>query len=314
MNDILKSISLRLNNPFILSFCTAWIFWNWPIVIGLVWYNSGTIGEFKEGYSSYADLIKGNSSLWRNYFWPLVFAVAYPLIKWFFNWMQTWIGTLEEKTIKVVSGKGYIPTHKYLAVVDKYDEDVKKLSEIIEKESRMVAENADLQVKLAEKLKQNEDIVMQIDELKATLQIQDETMLATDRRYFKGLWKMTLRKGSVQLDETFRFKDGVGVIVDAADLPLSLSPEGKMIVDRYFCNFQSRETIFDFSISGFNGLGLGSATEIKTDRAVWNDDFTILSIVYSENPFSLSNTPFTLQKIPEQKKHSRQVNVSDVDS
>jgi len=51
MNDLLKSINLRLNNPFIFSFIISWIFWNWPIVVGLLWYNATTLQQYGYPYS-----------------------------------------------------------------------------------------------------------------------------------------------------------------------------------------------------------------------------------------------------------------------
>ncbi|MBL1411550.1 hypothetical protein [Sphingobacterium faecale] len=59
MNDLLKSINLSLNSPFILSFLISWIFWSWPMVVGLLWYNAKTLQLY--GYPNYKALIIENA-------------------------------------------------------------------------------------------------------------------------------------------------------------------------------------------------------------------------------------------------------------
>lgn len=181
MNDILKSINLRLNNPFILSFCISWIFWNWPITVGLLWYNSQSLPQY--GYANYSELIIGNSDIFKNFVGPLIFAMAYPFLKWGFNLMQTWVSSKEEKTIKVVSGKGYIPTSKYLNVLEKYDLDVKKLSQIIEDESKTIEENANLRTSLAEKN-------VSIAEYQKDVQISRKY---SENIFLEGKWEVTIK-------------------------------------------------------------------------------------------------------------------------
>lgn len=182
MNDLIKSINLRLNNPFILTFCISWIFWNWPITIGLLWYNSTTLPQY--GYSNYKELIFANSDFLKNFLGPILVAIAYPFLKWGFNLMQTWVASKEEKTIKKVSSEGYIPTLKYLKVIEKYDLDVKKLSEIIEKESETIEANASLHGELA--LKNN-----YIAEYKRDIEI---TRKYSTNIFLEGIWEVSIKK------------------------------------------------------------------------------------------------------------------------
>lgn len=153
MKDILKSISIRLNNPFIISFAISWLFWNWPITIGLIWYNANNIESL--GYSDYSDLISSNASYFRNYIAPflsaLVFVVGLPIIRLISNYVQTWFDTKDEANIKKLSGKGFIPTTKFINLREEYETNIKNLSDIIENESNIYNENLKLSTAITEK-------------------------------------------------------------------------------------------------------------------------------------------------------------------
>lgn len=209
MNDILKSINLRLNNPFILSFCISWIFWNWPIVVGLIWYNSATIGKF--GYENYKDLINENANPWRNYVWPATFALAYPFVKWFFSWIQTWVGSKEEKTIKVVSGKGYIPTFKYIDVVTSYDDQIKTLSNIIEKEGTTEKLLSETKTNLLEKEKKIDTLDFELKDIKK--EEEQQRYFSDVNLIFKGEWEIKITNsvgGTILFEETYDLNKGEG--------------------------------------------------------------------------------------------------------
>lgn len=43
METVLRPFVNRFAQPILLSFCIAWIFWNWEIVVGVIWYNGTTL-------------------------------------------------------------------------------------------------------------------------------------------------------------------------------------------------------------------------------------------------------------------------------
>jgi len=221
----------------------------------LIWYNSSTIRSL--GYENYKDLIHQNANPLRNYFWPAIFAIAYPFVKWFFNWIQTWVGTKEEKTIKVVSGKGYVPTSKYLRIIEQYDEDVLKLSKILEDEGTLVAENANLKTTLVEK---NESIVKASNHL-TTLEEKTEV------RVFNGDWEITLKDSSFStvFNKKYHIQDGSGY--DYEDRTKSGVIKTSIEIDNYIMN--------PFNYSFTLVLKLGS-DEFVFVNCQWKDDFSHL--------------------------------------
>lgn len=160
MNDLLKSINLRLNNPYILSFVISWIFWNWPIVVGLLWYNSKSLELY--GYANYKVLIIENADVWKNYIFPLCFAIAYPYVRLGLSALQTTVNAIDERTTKRLSGKGYIPTQKFLDLREQYETNIQKLSDVISKESEVINESIALKTKIIE-------LTSEVGKLKNTL-------------------------------------------------------------------------------------------------------------------------------------------------
>ncbi|WP_293916566.1 MULTISPECIES: hypothetical protein [unclassified Sphingobacterium] len=261
MNDLLKSINLRLNNPFILSFCISWIFWNWPIVVGLIWYNSSSIEKL--GYENYTMLIKENANPWRNYIWPTVFALAYPFVKWFFSWVQTWVGIKEEKTIKIVSGKGYVPTSRYLRVVEQYEADVLKLSKIIEDEGILVAENIQLKTQITEKdaeLSKSNGVIKGADD--KLINMEEKTKI----KMFDGNWEIKYRDESLNFvfAHQYHIRDGEGYNYENYNKSGVFKTE--INIASYIMNpFENK-----FSIA----LRLNGGRILIYPNCYWNEDYT----------------------------------------
>jgi len=48
METVLRPFVNRFAQHILLSFCIAWIFWNWEIVVDLIWYNGITLTKALE--------------------------------------------------------------------------------------------------------------------------------------------------------------------------------------------------------------------------------------------------------------------------
>jgi len=180
MNDILKSINLRLSNPFILSFCLSWMFWNWPIVVGLIWYNSQTLNLY------------ANSDFYRNYFYPICFAVIFPYLKLGFSALQTLVNAIDERNIKNISKKGFISTSKFLNLKDQYENDIQRLSKVIEEESGVLNDNLNLKSKLVEV--ENKLLIekQELERLQNEYGEKGIKIAVSSMQYFIGKWKLRL--------------------------------------------------------------------------------------------------------------------------
>ncbi|CDT03472.1 hypothetical protein BN1088_1433004 [Sphingobacterium sp. PM2-P1-29] len=133
--DVFKPFLQRLAQPVILSFCIAWIFWNWEISIGFFKYNSESITKY--GYQNYKELIVENTDKWRNYLLPMISALLYPILRYGLNLFNTIIRTEERTKLLNVSGTGKMSTLKFLELKKSYDEKVVALSQYFEEQSEI---------------------------------------------------------------------------------------------------------------------------------------------------------------------------------
>jgi len=170
--DVLKPFLSRLSQPIILSFCIAWIFWNWEIVVGLLWYDSKTIHLY--GYKNYKELINNNANVCRNYLCPLVIAFLFPGVRFGLNWFNTFMRTKERSQILQTSGTGKIATLRFLELKKSYDDRLASISTFIDSE-------AQLQTQLNNAETENtQHKTMKIELDKKTKLLEDELLLAQD--------------------------------------------------------------------------------------------------------------------------------------
>jgi hypothetical protein len=136
METVLKPFLSRFSQPVILSFCIAWIFWNWEIVVGLIWYNATTLPKYT-AYKNYKELIEANAIWQRNYLYPMLVAVVYPYLRFGINYFNTVLETEETTQTLSASGEGKMSTLKFLELKNSYDEKVAALSEYFEEQSEI---------------------------------------------------------------------------------------------------------------------------------------------------------------------------------
>src|SRR5690606_35636366 len=136
--EVFKPFLQRLSQPIILSFCIAWVFMNWEIVVSLIWYDSTSITQL--GYKNHAEYIKQHDNFMRNYGWPILIACAYPVLLFILNSFITWVKKHEEKAFFKITEDANVPTKLYLDIQDQMDIKEKRISKFIEKESSMLGE------------------------------------------------------------------------------------------------------------------------------------------------------------------------------
>lgn len=179
MKDIIDSLKIRLNNPFLISFVISWPFWNWEIVIGLIFYKSDSLPKYM-GCNNFIDLIDHHSSFFRTFGGPAISALIYififPLIKYLISNYSARITTREETDVLRISEKGTVPTSEYVKAVQKADEELKVLSEIIkdntkvlEEKNSLVTKNSVIETELSDIKSQNSDLSDTIKDLQDNL-------------------------------------------------------------------------------------------------------------------------------------------------
>ncbi|HAK31396.1 MULTISPECIES: hypothetical protein [Sphingobacterium] len=142
--DVFKPFLQRLSQPILLSFCIAWIFWNWEIVVALCWYDAKSIEKL--GSKNHVAYISAFKDTWRNYYYPLIIALAYPLIILILNNFHTFFKMLEEKLFTRIVKNATVPTDLYLDAQDQIEAKEKRISKFISKETEMQGQINDLTV------------------------------------------------------------------------------------------------------------------------------------------------------------------------
>lgn len=188
MKDIIDSLKLRLNSPFIVSFIISWPFWNWEIMVALLWYDSDKI-KIDTEWQTYFQLVNHYATKWRSLFAPLLSAITYtfgyPLIKWGISSFNAWIGTKEETNVLELTKTGSIPTTKYIETLNKNKEQIATLSEIIKQEGAYIEEINALKVKISTF---EADLMTARDEINKAKEIIEDNTTKSSQYQLVGKW------------------------------------------------------------------------------------------------------------------------------
>lgn len=226
--DIFKPFLQRLSQPIFLAFCISWIFWNWIIVIGLLWYDKSSIGLL--GYDNYHDLIVANTKWQNNYLYPMLTALAFPPIRFGLNWFTAFIRTEERTQILNVSGKGKVSTLKYLELRETYEERINKLSKYLEEQTDIQNKKNQLS---AEKL--------EADRLLAAannnLAVEKEILAETKRELNESIIKITslepLYQRQTEFIDQIRKKSSISFLTGIFDVNLMHDYENDSAYEQY---------------------------------------------------------------------------------
>lgn len=210
MNDILDSLKVRINSPLIISFIISWPFWNWQIMLALIWYNGANLEE-KTGCKNYINLVNEYSNWYDSLAYPLCSALAYtflfPLVKWGISAFNAWISTKENNNILKITNTENIPTEIFLQKSKEAKERIKELSDIIKDESakheenaKLISENSKLSIDLKKLEKQIEQ--SQID--------SDLKVRSSKIGHLDGKWDISIlnKETNVEFREIVHIQNG----------------------------------------------------------------------------------------------------------
>ena len=135
METVFKPFVDRFSQPIILSFIVAWIFWNWKIPLGLIWYNNESICLL--GYTGYEDLINKNLNIYNGFLIPTGFACLYPLILLIANNFFAFIRTLDIKLLNIISKGSVVPWELYHSLQESTDKKQKSIVLFVTQEAEL---------------------------------------------------------------------------------------------------------------------------------------------------------------------------------
>ncbi|WP_436486723.1 hypothetical protein [Chitinophaga sp. ARDCPP14] len=209
ITDFFYDLRDRTSNPLFVSFIIAWLVYNWKIPVVLTLYHLGDLQL--EGYKSYVQYISGNLEPWRSFFTPFCYAVGYtlffPPIRMFIMAFMTLIKTKSNSWNLEISKTGKISSAHFIKLRQKYIDQTKLVSDVIENESSAIQKLAEINDKV-NVLQHDLSVQKQIHtELSGKIEAIDQY---TTPSILNGYWKYKYRShpGSINLSFEYYFIDG----------------------------------------------------------------------------------------------------------
>lgn len=263
-NEIYTNVKDRLTNPFIFSFAISWLFWNWKIVIGLIWYNSENI--ILLGYNNYADLVIKNSNHWNNYYYPVLFAFGYivflPILKWGIDIINAFFLRRNQDSVLKLTKTGYIPTLKYYSLKDSYDEYINRLSKLVQDESVTSTENINFKSEMI-------DLKSEINIIKNK---ENELERLTSPEILEGAWYIIMLNDNNKPRHSLWYIDHGRVRIQH-DITSDYSFE----INSYICNPFSKMALIQLK-----GAKNDNTNEIiNYSNLKWSEDFQSIKTITS---------------------------------
>lgn len=204
--DFLKELKARASNPLISSFIISWLFVNWRILIGLIFYTNEQLKI--DGYKSKIELIYLNYTRTNYLILPVILALAYtvlfPFVKnyvqAFNSWIHSWGSDLELKYAK----KGKISVEKYLQLREIYSGRITELEKAIQVESTLFVENQELKAKITSLSNDKFSLNEQLSFIK-----EKSTIIS-----YNGEWKMKYQNmdGEVKYERAWISNSDISVL------------------------------------------------------------------------------------------------------
>lgn len=233
--DFFRDIKDRLSNPMFSSFIIAWLFFNWEVPVGLIFYNNETLKL--DGYNSYIDLIKTNYSSANYFMKPIVVALVYTFIFPFVRngvlafqaWIKTWGNTINLR----IARKGKISTERYMVLREAYLSQTKNLEKLIAEETSFVQENTRI-------TSENTQLIGEKNELTKLLNLWQQM---NDTRILQGEYEYTFQTSIAESKKTYR------LVIESSRLFLYNDISKQDLVEEYsiqdfYCNHSSKSMCF----------------------------------------------------------------------
>ncbi len=221
INEIVNTIKERLTNPFVFSFILSWLFWNWQIPLGLIWYNAETLPLL--GFKSYSELIISQVSKCHSFSYPFLISIAItlilPVVKTLFVLFNAYVTKIGNSAFFTITKDGNISTLKFFDLRSKYTRLHKELEEVIKSERETDRRLLESQQRVRE-LEINSKILGSID----------------DQSFLNGKWEMNY------------FAIGHNMILHINSSQVRLSQDGKDLftgqVSFFYRDIRNTERLF----------------------------------------------------------------------
>ena len=144
--DFFKELRDRASNPLFSSFLIAWLVFNWPIPIGLIFYEPVDLKA--DGFDSYFKMIKGYYDNMNMIVYPTVVSLFYtfvfPYITARIKLIHANITAKNESDILKGAKGGQMPVMKYIKLRDESHLVIERLNALIESESQLMLDNTSI--------------------------------------------------------------------------------------------------------------------------------------------------------------------------
>lgn len=241
LKDFFDNLKERASNPFLVSFLISWIVFNWPIVIGLLFYSQAELAATE--YKSYIGLIHTETDNWRMIWGPLSFAFVYTFvfqfliqaIKLFNDWIVSFRRNLRAKATN---------DHRSISV-DFHNKKIAKLEEDLSKFANMVSSETTL-------TEQNKNLQSRIDQMDLELEKWKQKSLKDGEDNFEHIRKLTEQNN---------------LMIEAKEKELSELRQNQAFVSYDFGKLAGVEATNDINISNLK-YSFTKAMEVLTNTGI----------------------------------------------
>jgi hypothetical protein len=199
--DFFKELRNRASNPLISSFVIAWLIFNWPIPIGLFFYEPADLKS--DGFNSYFQMIKGYYDNCKMIVYPtlvsLFYTFAFPHITALVKLIHAGISARNESAILDASKDGKMPVMKYIALKEESKKVIDNLNSLIESESETISQNIILQSEVLALKQRESDLKHKHDSHIGYMNLLEQNT----KHSINGLWKITIHYSNKPTKETF---------------------------------------------------------------------------------------------------------------
>jgi hypothetical protein len=208
IKDFFGELKERASNPLVSSYVIAWLIFNWPITIGILFYSQEELQL--DGVRSYVDLVSRNSSIWLNLVLPAIFALAYtfvfPYVKAVVKLYHAKISAKNESDILKATKDGMMPVKKYIELRDTQNLVTTQLRELIDSQSTIHNLNTELTTKLSEESNRYNELAAENAKNLKTLDIY---YIYTQAGILDGKWNFIVTvNDQLQATEQWEFSSG----------------------------------------------------------------------------------------------------------
>ncbi len=150
VDDLLSSLKDRFTNPLVFAYLSAWIAWNWRIIVALFW--THTDSDNFNSVQNIIDYVSSQLSPRTSITYPLFTAVllvlALPVAKALLQIFLAYVNRKGTDSVLAIKAEGGISVRNYIKLRKEYRERTTLLEQVLEQEQTTLEEQRNRETEL----------------------------------------------------------------------------------------------------------------------------------------------------------------------